>query len=194
MPFYCPIICNISYLHWPGFQIWLKAPRSSTVLCSASPRLWHTFPPGWDLNTPVGVVGDGWPCLYMVMSSLQESIYHLDSKWFERVPAITVFVSHVLHLSQSHQHRPFQTTSIPNVFLAGDWVRGVPHGANGLSQERAYVTGLIAANLVVSRCGDGSQAKIIDTEEDELHVQAAKQAVKQARELVDALGIKSPFL
>lgn len=80
------------------------------------------------------------------------------------------------------------------MFLAGDWVRGVPHGANGLSQERAYVTGLIAANLVVSRCGDGSQAKIIDTEEDELHVQAAKQAVKQARELVDALGIKSPFL
>ncbi len=26
-------------------------------------------------------------------------------------------------------------------FMAGDWVKGVPHGANGLSQERAYVTG-----------------------------------------------------
>ena len=73
-------------------------------------------------------------------------------------------------------------------------VRGVPHGANGLSQERAYVTGLIAANLVVSRCGEGRQARVVDTEADEPHVQAAKQLVRQAREMVDALGIKSPFL
>lgn len=43
--------------------------------------------------------------------------------------------------------RPNQSCSIPNAVLAGDWVKGVKHGANGLSQERAYVTGLTAANL-----------------------------------------------
>lgn len=29
---------------------------------------------------------------------------------------------------------PLQETSIPNLFLAGDWVKGLQHGANGLSQ------------------------------------------------------------
>ena len=43
---------------------------------------------------------------------------------------------------QSYAYRPNQCTSIANVFIAGDWVKDVPHGANGLSQERAYVTGV----------------------------------------------------
>lgn len=42
---------------------------------------------------------------------------------------------------QSYAYRPNQCTSIANAFIAGDWVKDVPHGANGLSQERAYVTG-----------------------------------------------------
>ncbi|PNH05243.1 Phytoene dehydrogenase, partial [Tetrabaena socialis] len=44
----------------------------------------------------------------------------------------------VTHFSPgSYPHRPFQATTIPNVVMAGDWVKGVPHGANGLSQVRA---------------------------------------------------------
>ena len=41
----------------------------------------------------------------------------------------------VTHFSPgSYASRPLQTTSFGNVFMAGDWVKGVPHGANGLSQ------------------------------------------------------------
>ncbi len=63
-----------------------------------------------------------------------------------------------------------------------------------LPQERAYVTGLSAANLVVSRLGVGRPATILDVEEDEPHIAAARTAVRTAREAADALGLKSPFL
>eukprot|EP00955_Chlamydomonas_euryale_P054963 355993-Chlamydomonas_euryale.AAC.12 len=109
--------------------------------------------------------------------------------------AVLRFPKAVTHFSPgSYASRPYQSTSIPNVFLAGDWVKGVPHGANGLSQERAYVTGLMAANLVVSRLGQGEQASILDTEEDEPHVAAGKQVIRTARETLDTLGLRSPFL
>lgn len=39
---------------------------------------------------------------------------------------------------------PTTATSFPSVFMAGDWVAQGPgtHAAKGLSQEKAYVTGL----------------------------------------------------
>ena len=41
----------------------------------------------------------------------------------------------VTHFSPgSYASRPTQVTGLDNLFLAGDWVKGVPHGANGLSQ------------------------------------------------------------
>ena len=45
--------------------------------------------------------------------------------------------------------------SLPGVFMAGDWLAQGPatHGAKGLSQEKAYVTGLQAGNQVaVTHC------------------------------------------
>lgn len=48
------------------------------------------------------------------------------------------FPKAVTHFSPgSYQHRPRQATSIANVFLAGDYVKDVPHGAYGLSQVSA---------------------------------------------------------
>ncbi|KAJ9523161.1 hypothetical protein QJQ45_024099, partial [Haematococcus lacustris] len=101
----------------------------------------------------------------------------------------------VTHFSPGcYTYRPQQATSLPNVFMAGDWVKGLNHGANGLSQERAYVTGLTAANLVISRLGQGQPAHILNVEPDEPHVAAAKEVVKQLRGLPSALGLSSPLL
>ncbi|KAF6263863.1 hypothetical protein COO60DRAFT_1470323 [Scenedesmus sp. NREL 46B-D3] len=109
--------------------------------------------------------------------------------------AVLRFPKAVTHFSPgSYASRPHQVTSIPNCFLAGDWVKGVSHGANGLSQERAYVTGLTAANLVVDHCGQGSKAVVLDVEPDEPHIAAAKQANQAVRGVLDSLGLKSPLL
>lgn len=105
------------------------------------------------------------------------------------------FPKAVTHFSPgSYASRPMQSTSIPNVFMAGDWVKGLDHGANGLSQERAYVTGLVAANLVVNRLGFGEQCKVLDVEEDEAHITFGKDVVKFGKNALETLNIKSPFL
>ena len=99
--------------------------------------------------------------------------------------AVLKFANAVTHFSPgSHASMPEQTTSFPNIMLAGDCVKNVPHGANGLSQvrkravvrpgtdlagvmqmvlvqERAYVTGLRAANLVIRQLGFGTEAEIL---------------------------------
>ncbi len=101
----------------------------------------------------------------------------------------------VTHFSPgSYASRPFQATSIPNAYIAGDYVRGLEHGANGLSQERAYVSGLSAANLVVQRLGVGSPADVLDTEPDEPHIALAKQAARQLRAAAEATGLTNVLL
>lgn len=55
----------------------------------------------------------------------------IDS-WVGRFPqAVTCFSP------GSYDNRPLQTVPGSNVFVAGDWVKGVDHGANGLSQVRS---------------------------------------------------------
>ncbi len=84
--------------------------------------------------------------------------------------------SHVIRLPRavthfapgSHQFMLPATTRIENVFLSGDWIVN-QHGS--WSQEKAYVTGLEAANLVVQRFGLGQPAPIIPVEPDEPHIQ-----------------------
>ncbi|KAK9843730.1 hypothetical protein WJX81_003891 [Elliptochloris bilobata] len=96
----------------------------------------------------------------------------------------------VTHFSPgSHALRPTQETGLGNLWLAGDWVKGVPHGANGLSQERAYVTGLRAANLAIARLGHGSPAAILDIEPDEAHIAAAKALHRGVRRGLHAFGL-----
>ena len=55
------------------------------------------------------------------------------------------------------------------------------------SQEKAYVTGLEAANLVVERFGIGKKARIIPVEADELHIQWARTINKNIRSLGENL-------
>jgi uncharacterized protein with NAD-binding domain and iron-sulfur cluster len=89
----------------------------------------------------------------------------------------------------SNKYRPSQVTSFTNLFMAGDWVKGLQHGANGLSQERAWVTGLEAANLVIGQLGVGKVAAIIPVEPDELHIAVAREMNSQARKTLQGLGI-----
>lgn len=61
---------------------------------------------------------------------------------------------------------------LPNVKCAGDWVRmgEKEHGAKGLCQERAFVTGIEAANSLLkstSDTGDFSPLPVIPVREDE---------------------------
>jgi uncharacterized protein with NAD-binding domain and iron-sulfur cluster len=72
------------------------------------------------------------------------------------------------------------TTSIPNLFLSGDWIVN-RHGS--WSQEKAYVTGLEAANHVIEQLGQGTPANIIPVEPDEAHVQMGRSLLRFARAL-----------
>jgi len=85
----------------------------------------------------------------------------------------------------SYQYLLPATTPIENLFLSGDWIVN-RHGA--WSQEKAYVTGLEAANQVIDRFGIGSRAEIIPVEPDEPHIQLLRTVNRSVRTLTQ------PFL
>ncbi|GBF89848.1 amine oxidase [Raphidocelis subcapitata] len=69
---------------------------------------------------------------------------------------------------------------VPNVFFAGDCVAQGPgtHGAKGLSQEKAYATGLQAGNAAARLLGLAPAARVLPVQPDEPHVAAAKEAAR----------------
>ncbi|NMF66910.1 hydroxysqualene dehydroxylase [Brasilonema octagenarum] len=71
-------------------------------------------------------------------------------------------------------------TSFKNVFMSGDWIVN-RHGS--WSQEKAYVTGLEAANLVISYFGEGAPANILPVQADEPHIQLARTVNKSVRQI-----------
>jgi uncharacterized protein with NAD-binding domain and iron-sulfur cluster len=90
-----------------------------------------------------------------------------------------VIDSNVIRLSQavthfapgSYRYMLPAKTSFANVFMSGDWIIN-RHGS--WSQEKAYVTGLEAANLVISYLQQGEKANILPVEADEEHIQIAR--------------------
>ena len=78
----------------------------------------------------------------------------------------------------SYQYLLRGTTSIPNLFMSGDWII-TNHGS--WSQEKAYVTGLESANLAIDYFGKGDKAKIIPVEADEPHIQLARMINQNIR-------------
>ncbi|NEO52924.1 MAG: NAD(P)-binding protein [Okeania sp. SIO3B5] len=80
----------------------------------------------------------------------------------------------------SYQYLLSAKTSFDNVFMSGDWIVN-RHGS--WSQEKAYVTGLEAANLVVDKFKLGEKANIIPVEKDEEHIQFARTINKSVREI-----------
>lgn len=75
-------------------------------------------------------------------------------------------------------------TSFDNGFMAGDWIV-TRHGS--WSQEKAYVTGLDAANRVVGLFGQGQLAEILPVVPDEPHIQVARTLNQTARLITDQL-------
>lgn len=84
----------------------------------------------------------------------------------------------------SYQYLLKAKTSIDNVFMSGDWIV-TNHGS--WSQEKAYVTGLEAANLVIEQLGFGNKANIIPIEADEPHIQVARMINKTVRDVGKSL-------
>ncbi|MBW4615025.1 MAG: FAD-dependent oxidoreductase [Desmonostoc vinosum HA7617-LM4] len=80
----------------------------------------------------------------------------------------------------SYRHMLPAKTSFENVFMSGDWIVN-RHGS--WSQEKAYVTGLEAANLVVSYLGEGTPTVILPVEEDEMHIQVARSLTQTVRNI-----------
>lgn len=76
------------------------------------------------------------------------------------------------------------TTCIENVWMSGDWIVN-RHGS--WSQEKAYVTGLEAANQVIAQFRMGTPAAIIPVEPDEAHIQLARWLNQSARKSIGQL-------
>jgi uncharacterized protein with NAD-binding domain and iron-sulfur cluster len=78
------------------------------------------------------------------------------------------------------------TTPVANLVLAGDHVRhgpGAVHGARGLSQEKALVTGMMAGNTCarLARRPVPASMEPKDVEPDEPHFTAARELLRVAR-------------
>ncbi|GAB4364487.1 MAG: FAD-dependent oxidoreductase [Elainellaceae cyanobacterium] len=87
----------------------------------------------------------------------------------------------VTHFSPgSYQSMLPATTPIANLFMSGDWII-TRHGS--WSQEKAFVTGLEAANQVVRKLGTGRPAVILPVAADEPHIQLARQLNQSVRSL-----------
>lgn len=80
----------------------------------------------------------------------------------------------------SYQYLLPAKTSLDNVFMSGDWII-TRHGS--WSQEKAYITGLEAANLVIKHQGLGNPAPIIPIVPDEPHIALARTINQGCREL-----------
>ncbi|MEL6501248.1 MAG: FAD-dependent oxidoreductase [Cyanobacteria bacterium J06623_1] len=84
----------------------------------------------------------------------------------------------------SYQNLLSAKTDVPNLYLSGDWIV-TRHGS--WSQEKAYVTGLEAANLVIEEFNSGTKAKIMPIEADEPHIQVARAINQTVRAVTQFL-------
>lgn len=81
----------------------------------------------------------------------------------------------------SYQYLLPRQTSFKNVLMSGDWIVN-RHGS--WSQEKAYVTGLEAANAAIDLCRVGQPAEIWPIIPDEPHIQTARWLNRAARSLL----------
>ncbi|MEM7727418.1 MAG: FAD-dependent oxidoreductase [Cyanobacteria bacterium P01_A01_bin.45] len=80
----------------------------------------------------------------------------------------------------SYQYMLRGQTSFTNLFMSGDWIVN-RHGS--WSQEKAFVTGLEAANLTIEYFKEGKKASILPVEADESHIQVARSINQGLRDV-----------
>jgi len=88
--------------------------------------------------------------------------------------------------------RPPLQTSVPNLVCAGDWVRmgRREHGAKGLCQERAFASGLQAANAL----GLGAEVPVKQVRPAEPQVALGRALNKGVMGALSAFGLASPWV
>jgi uncharacterized protein with NAD-binding domain and iron-sulfur cluster len=103
----------------------------------------------------------------------------------------------------SFGQRPPLETSLPSLVCAGDWVRmgAKEHGAKGLCQERAYVSGLEAGNSLLRRgivkgrnASTNQQHAVLPIRADEPQVVIGRAINKLVMDPLESFGIQWPWL
>ena len=83
---------------------------------------------------------------------------------------------------------------LPNIKCAGDWVRmgDMEHGAKGLCQERAYVSGLQAANALMRDVVNepAKNAKVLQVREDEIQFTAGVAVNNQVMKFLPRFWVR----
>jgi uncharacterized protein with NAD-binding domain and iron-sulfur cluster len=82
--------------------------------------------------------------------------------------------------------------ALPNLKCAGDWVRmgEREHGAKGLCQERAYVSGLEAANVLLRDCDAGRKHQVLPVRDDEAQFKMAVSLNQQAMKYLPRFWVR----
>ncbi|MEM7554328.1 MAG: FAD-dependent oxidoreductase [Cyanobacteria bacterium P01_A01_bin.84] len=185
-------IINLGAIDVLATRLWfdkkVNIPRPSNACFGFDPTTGWTF---FDLNNLHDEYRDEPGTVVEVDFYHANQFIHMDDK--DIIPIIhnylitcvpefrnaKVIDSSIIRLSQavthfapgSYQYMIGAQTSFTNLFMSGDWII-TRHGS--WSQEKAFVTGLEAANLTISYLGEGKKANILPIEADEAHIQAAR--------------------
>jgi uncharacterized protein with NAD-binding domain and iron-sulfur cluster len=117
---------------------------------------------------------------------------NVKDSWVGKFPGSVSFFSP----GSFNRRPPLQgDPNVPNIKFAGDWVRmgDMEHGAKGLCQERAYVSGLQAGNLLLDEIIGKSRLykhPVIPVREDEAQFKAAVAMNKQVMSFVPRFWVR----
>lgn len=117
---------------------------------------------------------------------------NLVDSWVGKFPGSVSFFS-----PGSFDRRPPMQgdPDVPTIKFAGDWVRmgDMEHGAKGLCQERAFVSGLQAGNLLLDETIGKSRLykhPVLQVREDEAQFKAAVAVNKQVMNLIPRFWVR----
>lgn len=117
---------------------------------------------------------------------------NLVDSWVGKFPGSVSFFSP----GSFNRRPPLQgDPKVPTIKFAGDWVRmgDMEHGAKGLCQERAFVSGLQAGNLLLDETiGESRLYKhpILQVREDEAQFKAAMAINKQVMQVLPRFWVR----